>query len=338
MAAVPLEHPADPPAAGGRRRWCSRWRGRSTWPRPRRSSTPSSCWTAAPACRPPTSSRPASRPPSSRPKRPSATWPMARSATVILAAEQPQVLAPATADRSALDRAIDSAQVTYGAADIGQALALASSLGPGSAAPDGARARLRVFLFTDGAFGAIAGDRGRQPRHSADAGRHQRPEPGHHRALGAGRPARTRTGIRCSRGCATSPTSRITGTLALNVDGNLAESREVTLPPDGDDAATAEYVFSDLPDRRAGRRGAAGRRRRLPARQLGLHRAGRRAALRDPAGHQRQRLPGEGAQPAADRRRLAGGAAPLPLGGRQRLRRGGLRRLRAGRAAARQRR
>ena len=31
------------------------------------------------------------------------------------------------------------------------------------------------------------------------------------------------------------------------MDGNLAESREVTLAPDGDDAATAEYVFSDLP-------------------------------------------------------------------------------------------
>src|SRR3954454_9511085 len=37
--------------------------------------------------------------------------------TVILAAEQPQVLAPATADRSALERAIDSAQVTYDPAD-----------------------------------------------------------------------------------------------------------------------------------------------------------------------------------------------------------------------------
>ena len=89
--------------------------------------------------------------------------------------------------------------------------------------------------------------------------------------------------------------------------------------------------------RRADRRGEAGRHRRLPGGQQRLHRPGRRAALRDPAGDQRQRLPGEGAQPAADRRGLAGGAAPLPRGGREPVRRGGLRRLRAGRAAARQR-
>src|SRR5918992_1593663 len=76
--------------------------------------------------------------------------------TVILAADQPRVLAPSTIDRSTLDRAIDGAQVTYGSADIGQALALASSLGPGSATAAGPRARLRVYLFTDGAYGTIA--------------------------------------------------------------------------------------------------------------------------------------------------------------------------------------
>ena len=40
VAAVPLERAADPPAAARRRCSCSRWRGRSTWPRPKRSSTP----------------------------------------------------------------------------------------------------------------------------------------------------------------------------------------------------------------------------------------------------------------------------------------------------------
>ena len=40
--------------------------------------------------------------------------------TVILAADQPRVLAPSTTDRSALDRAIEAAQVTYTAADVGR--------------------------------------------------------------------------------------------------------------------------------------------------------------------------------------------------------------------------
>jgi Ca-activated chloride channel homolog len=166
--------------------------------------------------------------------------------TVILAAEQPRVLAPSTTDRSALDRAIDSAQVTYTAADVGQALALASSLGPGSAAPDGSRARLRVFLFTDGAYGAIAGTEadnldirliqvGTSGQNQGITALSSRADP-----LNANRYqvfARVHN-------FADQPYA---GTLALTVDGTLAESREVKLPPDGDDAATAEYVFSDLP-------------------------------------------------------------------------------------------
>jgi hypothetical protein len=166
--------------------------------------------------------------------------------TVILAAEQPQVLSPATTDRSALDRAIDSAQVTYRAADIGQALALASSLGPGSAGADGARARLRVFLFTDGAFGTIAGTEadnldirlvqvGNSGQNQGITALSARADP-----LNANRYqvfARVRN-------FADQP---YRGTLSLNVDGTLAESRELTLPPDGDETATTEYVFSDLP-------------------------------------------------------------------------------------------
>jgi Ca-activated chloride channel family protein len=166
--------------------------------------------------------------------------------TVILAADQPRVLAPSTTDRSALDRAIEGAQVTYGPADISQALALASSLGPGSASPDGTRARLRVFLFTDGAFGAIAGTEadnldirlvqvGNSGQNQGITALSSRADP-----LNANRYqvfARVRN-------YADQP---YRGTLSLTVDGNLAESRDVTLPPDGDDAATAEYVFNDLP-------------------------------------------------------------------------------------------
>jgi hypothetical protein len=167
-------------------------------------------------------------------------------ATIILAADQPRVLAPSTADRSALERAIDAAQVTYGPADVGQALALASSLGPGSAAPDGSRARLRVFLITDGAYGAIVGPEA----DNLDIRLIQVGTSGQNQGITAlSARADPQNANRYQvfarvRNFADTPYS---GTLSLTVDGSLAESREVTLPPDGDEAATAEYVFSDLP-------------------------------------------------------------------------------------------
>jgi hypothetical protein len=165
--------------------------------------------------------------------------------TVILAGQQPRVLTPSTSDRSALERGIDSARVTYTAADVGQALALASSLGPGSASPDGARNRLRVFLFTDGAYGAIAGAEadnldirlmqvGTSGQNQGITALSARADPlnaNHYHVF-----ARVRN-------FADQP---YRGALTLTVDGNVAETREVTLPPDGDDA-TAEYVFTDLP-------------------------------------------------------------------------------------------
>jgi len=169
--------------------------------------------------------------------------------TVILAGEQPQVLAPSTPDRAALDRAIDAAQVTYGPADIGQALALASSLGPGSASsasPDGVRGRLRVFLFTDGAYGAIAGAEadnldirlvqvGSSGENQGITALSARADP-----LNANR----YQVFARARNYASAP---YRGTLALTVDGNISESREVELGADGDADASAEYVFSDLP-------------------------------------------------------------------------------------------
>jgi hypothetical protein len=166
--------------------------------------------------------------------------------TVILAADQPRVLAPATLDRSALGRAIDGAQVTYGSADIGQALALASSLGPGGATQDGTRARLRVFLFTDGAYGAIAGAEadnldirlvqiGTSGQNQGITALSARPDPQNANQYQVFARARNYAD------------QAYRGTLTLTVDGALAESREVTLAPDGDDAASAEYIFTDLP-------------------------------------------------------------------------------------------
>jgi hypothetical protein len=166
--------------------------------------------------------------------------------TIILAADQPRVLAPATSDRSALDRAIDSAQVTYGPADIGQALALASSLGPGAPGSDGARARLRVFLFTDGAFGTIAG----AEADNLDIRLVQVGNSGQNQgitALSARADPLNANQFQVFARVRNYADQPYRGTLSLTIDGNLAESRDVTLPPDGDDAASSEYIFSDLP-------------------------------------------------------------------------------------------
>lgn len=166
--------------------------------------------------------------------------------TVILAAEQPHVLTPSTADRSALDRAIESAQVTYTPADIGQALALASSLGPSGAGPDRARARLRVFLFTDGAYGVIQG----AEADNLDIRLVQVGTSGQNQgitALSARSDPQNVNRYEVFARVRNYADQPYRGTLSLLVDGTLIESREVTLPPDGDEAARAEYIFSDLP-------------------------------------------------------------------------------------------
>jgi hypothetical protein len=166
--------------------------------------------------------------------------------TVILAADQPRVLAPSTADRGALERAIDGAQVTYGESDIGQALALASSLGQGGAGPDGARARLRVFLFTDGAYGSIVGGEA----DTLDIRLTQIGSSGENQGITALSARADPVNVNQFqvfarvRNYADAPYH---GTLSLMVDGTLNESRDVTLPPEGDDAASSEFIFSDLP-------------------------------------------------------------------------------------------
>ena len=166
--------------------------------------------------------------------------------TVILAAEQPRVLAPSTSDRAALDRAIDSAQVTYGPTDVGQALALASSLGPGGAAADGSRARLRVFLFTDGAFGAVSGSEA----DGLDVRLMQVGTSGQNQgitALSARADPLNVNQYQVFARVRNYADTEYRGTLSLTVDGNLSESREVALPADGAEPASSEYVFTDLP-------------------------------------------------------------------------------------------
>ena len=165
--------------------------------------------------------------------------------TVILAADQPRVLAPATADRGTLDRAIDGAQVTYGKADIGQALALASALGQSGAGPDGSRAHLRVYLYTDGAYGAIVGGEA----DTLDIRLTQIGTSGENQgitALSARADPLNANRFQVFARVRNYASAPYQGTLSLIVDGTLNESRDITLPPEGEDSS-AEYIFSDLP-------------------------------------------------------------------------------------------
>ncbi len=156
-------------------------------------------------------------------------------ATIVLAKSQPEVLAPATDDRQSLERAIDAAEVSFGPADIQQALVLATTLGP-------ERGRLRVYLFTDGAFGELKGfdaegidirlvSVGVDGENQAITGLAARPDPQNARRFQlftrvrnyGDQPART--------------------TFSLQVDGQLSESRQIDLPP----GEAQEFMFSDLP-------------------------------------------------------------------------------------------
>jgi Ca-activated chloride channel family protein len=166
--------------------------------------------------------------------------------TVILAADQPRVLAPATADRGTLERAIDGAQVPYSASDVGQALALASSLGQSGVGPDGSRARLRVFLFTDGAYGSIVGGEA----DTLDIRLTQIGTSGDNQgitALSARADPVNANQFQVYARVRNYADAPYHGTLSLMVDGNLNESRDVTLPAESDDGSTSEYIFSDLP-------------------------------------------------------------------------------------------
>ncbi len=157
------------------------------------------------------------------------------SATLVVAKAQPEVLAPSTQDRQILERGIDAAEVSYGKADMRQALELASALG-------GERRIVRVYLFTDGSFEEIAGldlegldvrlvPVGASGENQGITALSARPDAQNTRRYQlfarvhnfGDSPART--------------------TLSLEVDGNLTESREVTAAP----GESQEFVFSDMP-------------------------------------------------------------------------------------------
>ena len=161
-------------------------------------------------------------------------------ATVILAGAQPEVLAPTTGDRQILNRALEAAQVSSAVADMQQALSLATSLG-GIAGP-GRRAPTRVYLFSDGAFGDVKGfdaegldvrlvSVGEGSDNQGITALAARPDPQNVRRFQL---------FARVRNYSDSPAR---GTLALQVDGNLTESRQVDLAP----TAAQEFVFSDLP-------------------------------------------------------------------------------------------
>ena len=101
--------------------------------------------------------------------------------------------------------------------------------------------------------------RGRQPGHPAGPDRQQRPEPGDHRPPARADPQNVNRYQVFAR-VRNFADAEYRGTLALNVDGNLAESREVTLAPT---ATTPRPPSTSSPTcrRRADRRGEAGRAR-----------------------------------------------------------------------------
>ncbi|MCC6174386.1 MAG: VWA domain-containing protein [Chloroflexi bacterium] len=165
--------------------------------------------------------------------------------TVILAGVQPTVLMPSTGDRAALERAIDGAEVTYGRSDMGQALALAGSLGAADG-PNGGQQRLRIFLFTDGSYGGIGGDEA-EP---LDIRLTQIGTSGDNQgitALAARADPQNANQFQVFGRVRNYADAPFTSTLSLVVDGNVTESREVTLAPEGDDASAQDYVFTDLP-------------------------------------------------------------------------------------------
>jgi Ca-activated chloride channel family protein len=157
------------------------------------------------------------------------------TATLVVAKAQPEVLAPSTADHQILERAIDAAQVSYGTADMRQALELAAALG-------GESRRVRTHLFTDGSFGEIKDidPDGLDVRlvPIGSSGDNQGIT-----ALSARPDAQNARRYQLFARVHNYGDRPATGTLSLEVDGNLIESRQVEAAP-GD---AQEFVFSDMP-------------------------------------------------------------------------------------------
>ncbi|MDP8924654.1 MAG: BatA domain-containing protein [Chloroflexota bacterium] len=161
-------------------------------------------------------------------------------ATVILALDQPRVLAPSTTDRGLLDRAIDAAEPSYGPADMAQTLSLATALGSGPGGTAGGR--VRVYLYSDGAFGELTDFRpegadirlvpiGTDGENAGITALSARPDP------------QNTTRFQVFARVRNYGATPVRTTLAINVDGVLVESRDVALDADG----SQEFVFTDLP-------------------------------------------------------------------------------------------
>jgi len=157
------------------------------------------------------------------------------SGTVIVVKAKPEVLVAASTDRQQLLQAIDGATVSGGSADLHQAMLLASAL-------NNDRKRARVYLISDGAFGEVtevdtAGlevslvQVGFSARNRAVSTLSARPDPlnAHQYQVFAR-----------VRNYSDQPIADI---LSITADGNLADSREVSLEP----GAAQDYVFADLP-------------------------------------------------------------------------------------------
>jgi len=167
--------------------------------------------------------------------------------TVILALDQPQVLAPSTTDHQALERAIDGAQPSHAPVDMAQALSLATSLGSGAGGSGGsAGARVRVHLYSDGAFGDLGTFLSGGQGEGADVRLVQIGAEGDNvgiTALSARPDPQNTTRFQVFARVRSYGAAPVRTTLSIVVDGTLAESRDVLLDADG----AQEFIFSDLP-------------------------------------------------------------------------------------------
>ncbi|MFN8524022.1 MAG: BatA and WFA domain-containing protein [Chloroflexota bacterium] len=162
--------------------------------------------------------------------------------TVVLALSQPRVLVPSTTDRLAAERGLAGAQPGFDAADMVQALSLAGSL-------NSEKNKLRAYVFTDGASIESAG--GLNEAALAQLGSLEvefKPvgvsaENVGITALSARPDPRNMHQFQVYARVHNFGDQLARSTLALQVDGTLAQSRQVELPGGGEQ----QFVFEDLP-------------------------------------------------------------------------------------------
>ncbi len=160
--------------------------------------------------------------------------PNGSSATIVLSAANPDVLAAETTDRTRLLSALNAAQVTDAAGDLTGALRMAVALARG-------RVNGQVFVFSDGSFEPPSFDPGSVRVHFTAVG-----EKGDHRAIVAidARPEpKNRRRYQAFVRVQNYGEQATSATVSLRADDTLFESQTLKLEPNGSAAA----IFTDLP-------------------------------------------------------------------------------------------